>query len=230
MREIKFRGKAQRDGEWFYGNYYDRDTKGRTHICNLNRGCLDIDPETVGQYTGLKDKNGKEIYEGDIVQNGDGGYFYIVYWWDKDAAFRGKRIGPSSTIGLNYWRRKELRIVGNRYDNPEMMQYKPVSPKRRNRHTLLPGEFRIKGLCNNGCMCQPDVIYVARWLTKEDGADKDGRLRIWEHGSYVEEGKRYGSYCDWEKSILQNYEVLPEPMSQEAYEKFKHEYKVNTEG
>lgn len=102
----------------------------------------------------------------------------------------------------------------------------PAQPKRRDRHTLLPGEFRIKGTCSNGCMCQPDVIYVARWLTKADGRDKDGRLRIWAHGSWVEDGKRYGSYCDWEKSILQNYEVLPDQMSREAYEKWKHEYLV----
>lgn len=90
--------------------------------------------------------------------------------------------------------------------------------------TLLPGEFRIKGTCSNGCMCQPDVIYVARWLTKADGRGNDGRLRIWAHGSWVEDNKRYGSYCDWEKSILQNYEVLPDQMSREAYEKWKREY------
>lgn len=212
------------------GTIEPRNDKGR--IVDLYGTETEVLCDTVGMFTGVRDKDGNNIYEGDIVQNGNGGYFYIVYWWDEDAAFRGKQIGSSSTIGLNYWR-KELRIVGNRYDNPELMQYKPAPPKQRDRHTLLPGEFRIKGLCSNGCMCQPDVIYVARWLTKEDGADKDGRLRIWAHGSYVEEGKRYGSYCDWEKSILQNYEVLPDQMSQEAYEKFKHEYyaypKVNTE-
>jgi len=222
MREIKFRGKTF-GGKWVEGYYVVEKSTGKHKITD---GLLDIDEvkaETIGMGTGVLDKDGTEIFEGDVVQNGEGGYFYVVYWWDEDAAFRGKHVGSSSTIGLNYWR-KELRIVGNIYDNTELLQYKPAPPKRRDRHTLLPGEFRIKGMCSNGCMCQPDVIYVARWLTKADGRCKDGRLRIWAHGSWVEDGKRYGSYCDWEKSILQNYEVLPDQMSREAYEKWKREY------
>lgn len=222
MKAIKFRGKTF-GGKWVEGYYVVEKSTGKHKITD---GLLDIDEvkaETIGMGTGVLDKDGTEIFEGDVVQNGEGGYFYIVYWWSEDAAFRGKQVGSSSTIGLNYWR-KELRIVGNIHDNPELLQYKPAPPKRRDRHTLLPGEFRIKGTCSNGCMCQPDVIYVARWLTKADGRGKDGRLRIWAHGSWVEDGKRYGSYCDWEKSILQNYEVLPDQMSREAYEKWKREY------
>ena len=224
MKEIKFRGKTF-GGKWVEGYYVVEKSTGKHKITD---GLLDIDEvkaETIGMGTGVLDKDGTEIFEGDVVQNGEGGYFYIVYWWDEDAAFRGKQVGSPSTIGLNYWR-KELRIVGNIHDNPELLQYKPAPPKRRDHHTLLHGEFRIKGTCDNGCMCQPDVIYVARWLTKADGRGNDGRLRIWAHGSWVEDGKRYGSYCDWEKSILQNYEVLPDQMSREAYEKWKREYLV----
>ena len=52
MREFKFRGKSLNYGEWYYGNLYDKDTAGRTHIGTTKNGCLNIDPETVGAGTG----------------------------------------------------------------------------------------------------------------------------------------------------------------------------------
>lgn len=84
MREILFRGKRVDNNEWVYG--FLSKSRGNNHFLSL---CIDheengvmlssiVEPETIGQYTGLTDKNGKKIFEGDIVEFGE--YRYTVEW------------------------------------------------------------------------------------------------------------------------------------------------------
>ena len=71
------------------------------------------------QYTEVKDKNGKEIYEGDIYHVGDKNIRYSVVWFD--SGFEGKQLRSTSYAGLKSWA-KDIEILGNIYENPELLE------------------------------------------------------------------------------------------------------------
>ena len=122
MREIKFRGKRLGNGEWIYGDLHIRTPFPHIHS-EIDHNRVNIDPHTVGQFTGLHDKNGKEIYEGDIVVI-DGiirGYVrYNARYWRYEVAaadepLENERI-PSGRP------EKCWMVIGNIHDNPELLK------------------------------------------------------------------------------------------------------------
>ena len=133
MREILFRGKRVDNGEWITGYY----AKQSNHTCfanelkythfiykdvfmdwNLGGLCeTEVDPETVGQYTGLNDKNGNPIFEGDVVtmpKYGGGKTKSVVYFKD------GKFAVDGSNYAFKDICPQRMEVVGNFYDNPEL--------------------------------------------------------------------------------------------------------------
>lgn len=126
-RTIKFRGKRIDNGEWVYG-----DLLQPTEICDIYEiaNCESIDgtrdevtPETIGQYTGLHDKNGKEIYEGDIVGIDYLSYIVtgVVTYSTKDAMYILTNTNSIADENEPLGDYKNLEVIGNTYDNPELL-------------------------------------------------------------------------------------------------------------
>ena len=116
MREIKFRAwnECEKIMEYDIHLEYDRE-------CSCFGDFLNNNFYSVMQYTGLKDVNDVEIYEGDIFHLGDKNIKYVVEY--VDCGLKGKQLGTNSYIGLTYWKDK-IEIIGNIYENPELLEDK----------------------------------------------------------------------------------------------------------
>lgn len=137
-REILFRAKCF--GNWRYGSYLHFEKKPINSRLNINYKDFIItnesdgehyypitDLSSIGQYTGLTDKNGKEIYEGDILRTGSTSNLTVeVVYNEEDTSFVLKltSINEVSARSLGSWLSLgyECTIIGNVYDNPELMK------------------------------------------------------------------------------------------------------------
>ena len=134
MRNIIFRGKSiahhGKKEEWVYGFYSNyKGVNGRTHyISDDNGNSIAVREETVGQYTGLTDKNGTKIFEGDILKvfyYGKSKIFGVVRFGETrffiDDNFKGGCIKAKAPM-TEMFSRYEFEVVGNLHDNPELLK------------------------------------------------------------------------------------------------------------
>jgi uncharacterized phage protein (TIGR01671 family) len=128
-RQLKFRGKRVDNGEWVYGDLIQYES-GEVSIFSKKLSKYGYEstemykrdriiPETVGQYTCLTEKNGKEIYEGDIVRDYDEGFLYMVVFCEYHAQFMFYDY-----LNDDYYDNQDIaehEIIGNIHENPELL-------------------------------------------------------------------------------------------------------------
>ena len=142
-REILFRGKRTDNGEWIEGLVARYNPKFEcANIVDDFESLVPVKTETVGQYTGLTDKNGVKIFEGDILRgfeypfcsniNGEFNYFAEIVWFDDSSAFgiytfknpksNVRGISEGNTDYLEYFNADKWEVIGNIHDNLELLE------------------------------------------------------------------------------------------------------------
>lgn len=133
MREILFRGKNKNTGEWIKGYYFKTISAGEHIHCIISidkyyklwgkrfkaiGGATEVDEKTVGQYTGMTDRNGKKIFENDIIKDSETGeIFKIFYNWDRFSKTNDSHYFLDLSLRIY-----ECEVIGNIYDNPELLK------------------------------------------------------------------------------------------------------------
>lgn len=134
MREILFRGKRLDNGEWVYGSFCMDALEQFNGLCGVD-GFIrlydktkrkmqthEVERETVGQYTGLNDKNGKKIFEGDIWNCK--GCIGLIIWCKEESRFEAvyEIDGMRFENAVSDIRANTVEVIGNIHDNPELLK------------------------------------------------------------------------------------------------------------
>lgn len=125
MRRIKFRGIRLLSNDWEYGNLIQRPDGGHFIETGDLRLCP-VQDFSIGQFTGLLDKDGKEIYEGDVIQDD---YYnkHLIQYDEQEACFVAcllpiTKFSSRGNVSQNWINEFDKVVIGNIHDNPELLE------------------------------------------------------------------------------------------------------------
>lgn len=127
MRTIKFRGKSLKSKKWIFGQLLSGNDQAAIMVINGNKlNSFDsrmVDPSTVGQFIGVYDMDGKEIYEDDVLAiNGIKSNYYSKVWWNPEKFTFYIGYAPINAYIMRDDRLQEFRIVGNFHDTSKLKE------------------------------------------------------------------------------------------------------------